>query len=166
VGAVVVVGLISVLLVTLLAQVRIFYAMGRDGLLPKTFMEVHPRLGTPHVGTLVTGAMAAIIAGVFPLKLLGELISIGTLLAFAIVCLGVMELRRRRPNLDRPFRAPGYPWVPLAGVAVCLALMVSLPHDTWIRLVVWLALGFLVYGVYGLKHSRLRRPQPSAESSR
>jgi APA family basic amino acid/polyamine antiporter len=156
VGAVVVVGLISALLVTLLGQVRIFYAMARDGLLSKMFMAVHPRFGTPHIGTLVTGVTAAIIAGVFPLNLLGELISIGTLLAFAIVCLGVIVLRRRRPDLLRPFRVPGYPWVPLAGIAVCLALMASLPRDTWIRLTVWLVLGFVVYGAYGVKHSRLR----------
>lgn len=157
VGAVVVVGLISALLVTLLGQVRIFYAMARDNLLPKMFVSVHPRWGTPHIGTLVTGVTAAIIAGVFPLKLLGELISIGTLLAFVIVCLGVMVLRRLQPNLPRPFRVPGYPGVPLAGIAVCLALMASLPRDTWIRLVVWLVLGFVVYAAYGVKHSSLRR---------
>ena len=162
VGAVVVVGLISALLVTLLGQVRIFYAMARDGLLSKVFVAVHPRWGTPHIGTLVTGATAAIIAGVFPLNLLGELISIGTLLAFAIVCLGVIVLRRRRPDLPRSFRVPGYPWVPLAGIAVCLALMASLPRDTWVRLVVWLVLGLMVYGAYGIKHSRLRWPQPAA----
>jgi APA family basic amino acid/polyamine antiporter len=162
VGAVVVVGLISTLLVTLLGQVRIFYAMARDGLLPKMFVAAHPRWGTPHIGTLVTGATATIIAGVFPLNLLGELISIGTLLAFAIVCVGVIVLRRRRPDLLRPFRVPGYPWVPLGGTAVCVALMASLPRDTWVRLVVWLVLGFVVYGAYGIKHSRLRRPQPVA----
>ncbi len=162
VGAVVVVGLISALLVTLLGQVRIFYAMARDGLLPKMFVAVHPRWGTPYIGTLVTGATAAIIAGVFPLNLLGELISIGTLLAFAIVCLGVIVLRRRRPDLPRPFRVPGYPWVPLAGIAVCLALMASLPRDTWVRLVVWLVLGFVAYRAYGVKHSRLRWLQPAA----
>jgi basic amino acid/polyamine antiporter, APA family len=125
----VVLGLISALLVTLLGQVRIFYAMARDGLLPKMFVVVHPRWGTPHIGTL---------------------------LAFAIVCLGVIVLRRRRPDLLRPFRVPGYPWVPLAGIAVCLALMASLPRDTWVRLVVWLVLGLVVYGTYGVKHSRLR----------
>jgi basic amino acid/polyamine antiporter, APA family len=84
------------------------------------------------------------------------LISVGTLLAFAIVCLGVIVLRRRRPDLPRSFRVPGYPWVPLAGIAVCLALMASLPRDTWVRLVVWLVLGLVVYGAYGIKHSRLR----------
>lgn len=157
IGAVVVVGLISALLVTLLGQVRIFYAMARDGLLPPMFMAVHPRLRTPHIGTLVTGATAALIAGAFPLQLLGELISIGTLLAFAIVCTGVIVLRRRRPDLARPFRVPGYPWVPLGGIAVCVALMASLPRDTWIRLAIWLVLGAALYAGYGLKHSSLRR---------
>lgn len=157
IGAVVVVGLVSALLVTLLGQARIFYAMGRDGLLPKMFMRVHPRLRTPHVATLFTGATAALIAGAFPLKLLGELISIGTLFAFAMICASVIVLRQRQPQLARPFRVPGYPWVPLGGMATCLALMVSLPRDTWVRLIVWLALGLLVYGCYGARYSTLRR---------
>ena len=157
IGAVVVVGLVSALLVTLLGQVRIFYAMGRDGLLPKLFVAVHPRLRTPHLGTLVTGATTVVIAGLFPLRLLGELISIGTLLAFAIVCLGVIVLRIRRPGLPRAFRVPSYPWTPLGGIAVCLALMASLPKETWLRLAVWLVLGLLVYGAYGIRHSQLRR---------
>ena len=159
VSAVIVVGLVSALLVTLLGQVRIFYAMARDGLLPKMFASVHPRLRTPHVGTLVTGATAAVIAGVFPLKLLGELISIGTLLAFAIVCAGVIVLRQRRPELPRPFRVPAYPWIPLAGILVCVALMVSLPLDTWIRLLAWLAIGVLLYWSYGARHSIVRHPR-------
>jgi APA family basic amino acid/polyamine antiporter len=157
IGAVVVVGLISALLVTLLGQVRIFYGMARDGLLPPAFVAVHPRWRTPHIGTLVTGASAALIAGAFPLQLLGELISIGTLLAFAIVCLGVIVLRRRRPDLPRPFRVPGYPWVPIGGILVCVALMASLPRDTWVRLALWLLVGAAVYAAYGLKHSTLRR---------
>ncbi|MBL8267074.1 amino acid permease, partial [Steroidobacter sp.] len=157
IGAVVVVGLISALLVTLLGQVRIFYAMSRDGLLPPMFMSVHPKWRTPHVGTLVTGAAATLIAGAFPLQLLGELISIGTLLAFAIVCFGVIVLRRNRPDLARPFKVPAYPWVPLGGIAVCVALMASLPRDTWIRLALWLVIGAVVYAAYGLKHSKLRQ---------
>jgi len=100
---------------------------------------------------------ATLVAGAFPLKLLGELISIGTLLAFAIVCIGVMVLRRRRPELPRPFRVPGYPWVPIGGVLVCAALMASLPGDTWVRLVVWLLLGFALYAAYGFRHSLLHR---------
>jgi len=162
VGAVVVVGLISTLVVTLLGQVRIFYAMARDGLLPSWFMAVHPRTGAPHFGTILSGGIAALIAGAFPLSLLGELISIGTLLAFAIVCLGVIVLRQRRPDLPRPFRVPGYPWIPLGGIAVCLALMASLPRDTWVRLLVWLALGFIVYRAYGIRHSVMRRSRPGS----
>lgn len=157
VGAVVVVGLISALLVTLLGQVRIFYAMGRDGLLPPLFAAVHPCSRVPSAGTLLTGVGATLVAGAFPLKLLGELISIGTLLAFAIVCIGVMVLRRRRPDLPRAFRVPGYPWVPIGGVLVCAALMASLPGDTWVRLVVWLLLGFALYAAYGFRHSLLHR---------
>jgi APA family basic amino acid/polyamine antiporter len=166
VGAVIVIGLVSTLLVTLLGQVRIFFAMARDGLLPSAFMSVHPRLRTPHVGTLVTGILAAMIAGMFPLHLLGELISIGTLLAFAIVCVGVVVLRRRRPELHRPFRVPGYPWTPFAGIAVCLALMATLPRGTWIRLAVWLALGLLTYAAYGWRHSSVRRAAGRGEPSR
>lgn len=162
VGAVIVVGLVSALLVTLLGQVRIFFAMARDGLLPESFMRIHPRLKTPHIGTLATGLVAALIAGVFPLALLGELISIGTLLAFAIVCLGVIVLRRRRPELHRPFRVPAYPWIPLAGILVCAALMAALPRGTWIRLVVWLLIGLVTYFGYGARHSALRRaPGPT-----
>jgi basic amino acid/polyamine antiporter, APA family len=163
VGVVIGMGLISTLLVTLLGQVRIFYAMASDGLLPACFASLQPRSLVPHIGTWVTGVAAAIIAGVFPLKLLGELISIGTLLAFAIVCLGILVLRIQRPDLPRPFRVPGYPWTPIAGIAVCLALMASLPRGTWIRLVVWLAVGLVVYRVYGWRHSRLRNQQAFVE---
>jgi len=122
-------------------------------------MRIHPRLRTPSVGTLVTGLLAAFVAGLFPLRLLGELISIGTLLAFVVVCIGVLVLRQRRPELPRPFRVPGYPWVPLAGVIVCLSLMANLPLDTWIRLAVWLALGLLTYAGYGWRYSSLRCKQ-------
>jgi basic amino acid/polyamine antiporter, APA family len=156
VDAVIAVSLVSALLVTLLGQVRIFFAMAKDGLLPGMFAAVHPRWRTPHLGTVVTGLTAALIAGFFPLKLLGELISIGTLLAFMVVCLGVGVLRRGRPELKRTFRVPGYPWTPALGVISCLALMLSLPRDTWIRLVVWLILGAGVYFGYGRRHSRLR----------
>lgn len=157
VDGVIVVSLVSTLLVTLLGQIRIFYAMSRDGLLPPMFASIHPKWRTPHLGTLVTGVMAAVIAGLFPLKLLGELISIGTLLAFMVVCLGVIVLRRQQPDLHRPFRVPCYPWTPVLGVASCLALMLSLPRDTWIRLVVWLILGAVLYLAHGRQHSLLRQ---------
>lgn len=164
VDAVIAISLVSALLVTLLGQIRIFFAMSRDGLLPPMFSCIHPRWRTPQLGTLATGLTAAMIAGFFPLKLLGELISIGTLLAFMVVCLGVMVLRRRLPGLKRPFRVPGYPWTPALGVASCLALMLSLPRDTWIRLMVWLILGAGVYLAYGRRHSLLHRNAVAAGS--
>ena len=149
-----VVGLVSVVLTCLLGQVRIFYAMACDGLLPSAFARVHPRLATPHVGTALTGAVAAVTAGIVPLDVLGELISIGTLLAFSIVCAAVPVLRRTRPDAHRPFRAPFVPALPLLGVLSCVVLMFSLPASTWIRLLVWLALGLAIYWLYGRRHSR------------
>jgi APA family basic amino acid/polyamine antiporter len=103
----------------------------------------------------MTGVIAAFMAGVLPIGVLGELVSIGTLLAFTIVCLSILVLRKTRPAIDRPFRCPGLPWVPLAGAFVCLAQMFALPFDTWLRLVVWLAIGLAIYFLYGIRHSRL-----------
>ena len=157
VGFVAVVGLVSVMLVTLMGQIRIFYAMGRDGLLPSALARVHPRTHTPHVGTLVTGTVCALAAGVLPLSLLNDIISMGTLLAFGIVCGGVLVLRQTRPDLVRPFRAPGYPLLPLVGFASCLGLMFTLPNRTWKWFAVWLALGAVSYLLYGVRHSRLQR---------
>jgi APA family basic amino acid/polyamine antiporter len=154
VGAVL--GLGSVILVMMLAQSRVFYSMSRDGLLGRWAGVVHPRFRTPHQSTLVTGAAVSIATGVLPLQLLGQLVNIGTLLAFVLVCIGVWVLRRRRPDLERPFRTPLVPLVPIAGVVTCLGLMATLPADTWIRLAVWLAIGLLVYAGYGRRHSRLR----------
>jgi basic amino acid/polyamine antiporter, APA family len=161
-------GLVSVVITCLIGQVRIFYAMARDGLLPQAFGAVHPRLGTPHIGTLITGVVSALTAGFVPLDILGELISIGTLLAFAIVCAAVPILRRRTPaSLGQSgegrvvFRTPLVPLIPFLGVTSCVILMCSLPADTWIRLVVWLAMGIAVYGSYGYRHSKLR-DTPSA----
>ena len=148
-------GLIPVILLSLLGQIRIFYAMGRDGLLPPSLARCSERFHTPHVGTLVTGGASALVAGLFPLDLLGELISIGTLMAFAIVCAGIIILRRRMPDLQRPFRTPWVPLVPVLGVISCVVLMVFLPWQTWIRLAIWLAIGFAIYFGYGKKHSRL-----------
>jgi APA family basic amino acid/polyamine antiporter len=156
VAVVAIFGLISVVLVCIVGQVRIFYSMSRDGLLPAALGKIDENRSTPYVGTIVTGAVAAVIAGFVPLGLLGELISIGTLLAFAIVCAGILILRRIAPTAPRPFRTPWVPWIPLAGIVCCVLLMLSLPHDTWIRLIVWLGIGLLVYASYGHRHSKLR----------
>ena len=156
VSVVAIFGLVSVLLVTLLGQVRIFYAMGRDGLLPPAFSRIHPKYCTPYVGSIVTGIGAALFAGLFPLDLLGDLVSIGTLLAFAVVSAGVLILRRTMPDAPRAFRTPFMPYTPIAAVLACLALMYSLSGDTWVRLVLWLVLGGLVYAFYGYRHSKLR----------
>jgi len=150
-------GMTSVMLVMMLGQPRIFYAMSCDGLLPPLFRKVHPKHRTPYVGTLITGTLAAVIGGLFPVTILGELVSIGTLLAFTTVCLGVLVLRYTRPDLPRPFKVPA-PWfVCIAGAVVCTIMMVSLPHDTWVRLAGWTALGMLIYVVYGFRHSELRK---------
>ncbi|MGQ0764352.1 MAG: amino acid permease [Gemmatimonadota bacterium] len=152
-------GLASVVLVMLLGQPRIFYAMSRDGLLPPLFSRVHPKYQTPHVSTIITGSVAGVIAGLFPIGLLGELVSIGTLLAFVIVCAGVLVLRYQSPNLHRPFRTPLVPLVPILGILTCGYMMVNLPGDTWLRLLIWLAIGFVIYFTYGRRHSRLSREE-------
>jgi APA family basic amino acid/polyamine antiporter len=150
-------GLSSVILVNLLAQSRIFYSMSRDGLLPPLFARLHPRFRTPHITTSITGGLVAIAAGLFPISVLGQLVSMGTLLAFAIVCSGVLILRRVEPDTPRPFKTPGMPWVPVAGTLICLYLMSGLPLPTWIRLFVWLAVGLTIYFTYGrMKAARLR----------
>jgi APA family basic amino acid/polyamine antiporter len=151
-------GLTSVILVSLLGQPRIFYSMSRDGLLPPTFAKIHPKYGTPHVTTWITGISCAVIAGLFPLNLLGELISIGTLLAFALVCGGVLMLRYTQPALPRPFRTPWSPVVPGLGILICIAAMFSLPAITWLNLVIWMGLGFIIYFGYSRKHSKLAKP--------
>src|SRR6266699_1261427 len=155
VGAVL--GLASVILVMLLGQSRVFYSMSRDGLLGKWAGAVHPRFRTPYLSTIFTGVAVTLATGLLPLQLLGQLVNIGTLLAFVLVCAGVWILRKKRPDLDRPFRTPWVPFVPIAGVVCCLGLMATLPADTWIRLIVWLLIGFTIYFGYSRKHSRLQR---------
>jgi basic amino acid/polyamine antiporter, APA family len=150
-------GLSSVILVMLLGQPRIFYTMSKDGLLPPVFASVHPKFQTPWIASILTGGVAMLMAGLFPIGLLGELVSIGTLLAFAIVCGGVLVLRQTDPNIPRPFKTPFVPVVPILGILFCLYLMISLPKDTWARLVVWMLLGLLIYFTYGRKHSVLNR---------
>ena len=150
-------GMTSVMLVMTIAQARIFFAMARDGLLPQLFGKVHPKFRTPSTGTVVTGVTAAIIGGLFPVGVLGHLVSIGTLAAFVTVCIGVLVLRKTRPDLPRPFRTP-LPWFTcLAGAAVCGLMMVSLGAATWWRLAIWTVFGVAVYVFYGRKHSRLHR---------
>jgi len=146
-------GLFSTMLVTLLAQTRIFYSMSRDGLLPPIFSAVHPRFRTPHLSTIVTGTIVALVAGLTPIGVLGQLVSIGTLLAFVLVSIGVVLLRRTAPDAPRPFRTPAVPFVPIAGAVICLAQMVGLPLATWERLVVWLVAGLAIYALYGRSHS-------------
>ena len=150
-------GLASVVLVMLMGQPRIFYAMSRDGLLPPVFGRVHKSFGTPWIATIITGVVAAAIAGIFPIALLGELVSIGTLLAFVIVCGGILVLRSRRPDLPRPFRTPWVPFVPVMGILICGYMMYGLPRDTWLRLAIWMALGLVIYFAYGIRHSRLAK---------
>jgi APA family basic amino acid/polyamine antiporter len=150
-------GLFSTMLVTLLGQTRIFFSMSRDGLLPALFQRVHPKFRTPHVSTMVTGSIVAIAAGVLPIGVLSVLVSMGTLLAFVLVCLGILILRRVSPELERPFRTPGLPWVPLLGTGFCLVQMIALPVQTWVRLVVWLAMGLAIYFAYGRRHAKAVR---------
>jgi APA family basic amino acid/polyamine antiporter len=158
-------GMTSVMLVMTIAQARIFFAMARDGLLPTWFGRVHPRFRTPSTGTVVTGVSAALIGGLFPVGLLGHLVSIGTLAAFVTVCIGILVLRRTRPDLPRPFRTPA-PWFTcIAGALVCGLMMASLGLATWIRLVVWTAIGVLVYAMYGYRHSCLRAGTAAAAAA-
>lgn len=147
-------GLTSVILVMLLGQTRIFYAMSRDGFLPKCFSNVHSRFSTPHVTTLSIGVIAILISGLLPISVLGELVSIGTLFAFVIVCSGVLILRFKRPDLERPFKTPFVGVVAPLGAFFALVQMLALPKDTWIRLVVWMLIGIIIYMMYGRKYGK------------
>lgn len=146
-------GLFSTMLVQLLAQTRIFYSMSRDGLLPELFGVVHPRFRTPYLSTILTGVIIAFAAGLLPIGLLGQLVSIGTLLAFVLVCIGVVMLRRTAPDLERPFRTPYVPTVPIVGAVICLAQMLGLPLQTWYRLLIWLVTGLVIYFAYSRRRA-------------
>jgi APA family basic amino acid/polyamine antiporter len=149
-------GMTSVLLVTFLSQARVFLAMARDGLLPRSvFAVVHPRFRTPHRSTILTGTLIALSAGLLPIRMLEEMVSIGTLLAFVLVCGSVLALRIGRPDVPRPFRCPALYVVAPLGILVNVAMMLFLPLDTWLRLAIWLALGLVIYIAYGIRHSTL-----------
>jgi basic amino acid/polyamine antiporter, APA family len=161
-------GLSSVMVVMMLAQPRIFLAMSRDGLLPPWAGRLHPTFRTPHISTIVTGVVVAIAAGLTPIGTLGNLVSIGTLMAFVIVSCGIIVMRRTRPDLPRPFRMPLVPLLPLLSAIVSFVLMLSLPWATWERLMLWMLIGVVFYFLYGYRHSRLRarglvapRPEPT-----
>jgi APA family basic amino acid/polyamine antiporter len=150
-------GLTSTMVVMLLGQSRVFFSMSRDGLLPGMFCKVHPRFRTPWISSLTVGLVVAVFASTIPLDKLGEMTSIGTLLAFIIVCAGVLVLRSRRPDLPRPFRAPFVPATPILGIVISLAMMLGLPGETWLRLVIWLVIGLVIYFAYGRSHSRVQK---------
>jgi APA family basic amino acid/polyamine antiporter len=155
-------GITSVLLVMLMSQPRIFFAMSRDGLLPSGVSRVHPRYRTPYITTIITGGIVALVAGLTRIDVVGEMTSIGTLFAFVVVCAAVIILRARRPDARRPFRVPGGAVIPVLGITSCLYLMLSLTVITWVRFLVWLDLGMLIYWFYGRKHSPLVDPAEQA----
>jgi APA family basic amino acid/polyamine antiporter len=150
-------------LVLMLGQSRDIANSTRDGLLPVGMAKVHPRFGTPYRITILTGLFVAVLAGVVPLSELSKLVSIGTLFAFVVVSAGVIILRRTRADLDRPFRVPAVPLIPILSIAACLWLMVNLSVETWVRFLIWLAIGFVVYFAYGQRSSRLGRGLKQAE---
>lgn len=158
-------GITSVLVVLMLGQVRVFFAMSRDRLLGPALSRVHPRFGTPHYATLLTGLGVAVMAALVPIGEAADMTNIGTLFAFVLVCAGIIVLRRTRPSHPRPFRTPFMPWIPILGMLCCMGLMAYLPLMTWIRFLVWSAIGVAVYFGYSVKHSRLNSaPTPTPAS--
>ena len=159
-------GLTTVVMILMLGQSRVLFAMSRDHLLPPSLAKVHPRFGTPYRLTIGVGVVVALMAGFIPLSALAELVNIGTLFAFVVVSIGVVVLRRTHPSLERAFRTPFVPLVPILSVLACLWLMLNLPLETWVRFAVWMVLGFVVYFGYGRRHSRLAAAQAQPADSR
>ena len=155
-------GITSVVLVMMMAQSRIYYAISKDGLLPKIFSRLNKKQ-IPANGTLVSAIATGLIAGLLPLEVISELTSIGTLLAFTVVCIAILVLRKTKPNIDRPFRTPWVPFVPIMGIIICLAQMLSLSINTWIRLGGWMIVGFMIYFFYGINHSNLNNTQQNKD---
>ena len=151
------IGYVSVILVDLMGQSRVFFTMSHDGLLPKVFSVLHSKFRTPYKSNILLCVFISLFAGLVPIRVVGEMTSIGTLLAFVMVCLGVLVLRKTQPDIPRPFKTPFVPVVPILGIITCLVLMFSLPLATWIRLIAWLAIGLGIYFDYGKKHSKLRK---------
>jgi APA family basic amino acid/polyamine antiporter len=153
-------GFTSVILVMLLGQSRVFYSMSRDGLLPRVFSDIHAKFRTPWRSNLLFMVFVSLFSAFAPLSLVGKMTSIGTLLAFVIVCAAVIIMRRKRPDLPRPFKTPLVPLVPILGILVCLAMMASLGVDNWLRLIVWLGIGLAIYFGYSRHHSHMRTEEP------
>jgi APA family basic amino acid/polyamine antiporter len=149
-------GLTSVVLVMILGQARIFYTMSKDGLLPKPFANISDRFHTPFFSTILVTVVCMLLAGIFPVAILGQLTCMGALLAFAIVCFGILVLRYKQPTLHRPFKTPFVPWIPLAGTLVCIIQMIALPGVTWVQFVIWMVVGMLIYFGYSVKNSKAR----------
>jgi APA family basic amino acid/polyamine antiporter len=150
-------GLSSVVLVMLLGQPRIFMTMSKDGLLPPVFAKIHTKFKTPYMSTIIVGLVAMVLAGLFPIGVLSKLVSLGTLLAFSSVCLAILILRKRQPNTPRPFKTPFSPWIPLFGICSCMGVTLFLNVYAWVTMLVWLAIGLVVYFTYGMKHSTLTK---------
>ena len=162
-------GITSVLLVMMLSQPRVLLAMARDGMVPESFFgAIHSKFRTPWKSTILTGVFVAAMATLLPLRILAELTNIGTLLAFVIVCAAVLIMRKTNPRAERPFRAPWFPFVPIAGIVCCSILMFSLPVENWWRLFIWLGIGFIIYFSYGRRHcvtARIRRGEVTVPGS-
>jgi len=150
-------GYTSVILVMLMGQSRVFYTMSKDGLLPKFFSDIHLKYSTPWKTNIFFMIFVSLFAGFVPVTDLGHMVSIGTLFAFSLVCIGVLILRKTDPDRERPFRTPLVPLVPILGVVVCFYLMYSLPYEAWIRLAIWMAVGIAIYFFYGKQNSVLRK---------